>query len=278
MGTIMIELPEAITLAKQAHKHLIGKEVASVYASNETHKFAFFTGNPSEYDARLRGRTITDVSSLGAIVEFSFGDTHLTLRDGAAPRYCALEADLPKKCQLLITFTDHTYLTSSVQMYGALTLDEYLKQDNFYYQVAKDRINPTTPEFTLEYFKEILKKEEKDISVKAFLATEQRFPGIGNGCLHDILFIAGLNPKRKIFSLSDAQIEMLYHSINDTLSEMIALGGRDTERNLFGIYGGYKTKISSKTYKNPCPKCGSSIIKKAYLGGSIYYCEQCQPE
>ena len=35
-------------------------------------------------------------------------------------------------------------------------------------------------------------------SAKAFLATEQRIPGLGNGCLQDILFRAGLNPRKKL--------------------------------------------------------------------------------
>ena len=34
------------------------------------------------------------------------------------------------------------------------------------------------------------------LSAKAFLATEQHFPGIGNGVLQDILFAAQIHPKR----------------------------------------------------------------------------------
>ncbi|MFY9146642.1 MAG: zinc finger domain-containing protein [Bacillota bacterium] len=32
-----------------------------------------------------------------------------------------------------------------------------------------------------------------------------------------------------------------------------------------------------KTVDSPCPACGSLIKKAAFLGGSIYFCEQCQP-
>lgn len=49
-------------------------------------------------------------------------------------------------------------------------------------------------------------------------------------------------------------------------------GGRDTQTDLYGNAGGYKTILSAKTWKNPCLRCGSTIIKEAYMGGSVYYC------
>ncbi|MBS1396965.1 zinc finger domain-containing protein, partial [Bacteroides sp.] len=52
--------------------------------------------------------------------------------------------------------------------------------------------------------------------------------------------------------------------------------GRDTQTDLYGNAGGYKTILSAKTWKNPCLRCGSTIIKEAYMGGSVYYCPTCQ--
>lgn len=57
---------------------------------------------------------------------------------------------------------------------------------------------------------------------------------------------------------------------------MTEAGGRDTERDLFGNPGGYKTALSANTVGAYCPACGENIKKEAYLGGSIYYCEGCQ--
>jgi formamidopyrimidine-DNA glycosylase len=55
------------------------------------------------------------------------------------------------------------------------------------------------------------------------------------------------------------------------LPESVTLG-----HQMFGNKGGYKTVLSKNTYKQPCPKCGSEIIKENYMGGSIYYCPACQ--
>jgi Formamidopyrimidine-DNA glycosylase len=56
----------------------------------------------------------------------------------------------------------------------------------------------------------------------------------------------------------------------------VAGGGRDTERDLFGNWGGYETKLSKNTARSLCPNCGGAIKKATYMGGSIYYCEHCQ--
>jgi formamidopyrimidine-DNA glycosylase len=115
------------------------------------------------------------------------------------------------------------------------------------------------------------------MSVKAFLATEQRIPGLGNGVLQDILFHARIHPKRKMNTLSLQETHSLYEAVKSTLSEMAAKGGRDTEKDLFGCPGGYQSFLSKNTVGTPCPVCGTIIKKEAYLGGSIYYCEGCQP-
>jgi formamidopyrimidine-DNA glycosylase len=108
------------------------------------------------------------------------------------------------------------------------------------------------------------------------LATEQRIPGMGNGVLQDILFNAKMHPKKKVNTLARTEKEALFDSIKDTISAIAAQGGRDTELDLFGCPGGYKTILCKNTVNKPCPICGTGIKKEAYMGGSIYYCEKCQ--
>jgi formamidopyrimidine-DNA glycosylase len=86
----------------------------------------------------------------------------------------------------------------------------------------------------------------------------------------------GIHPKRKISSMSEVEFNKLYQTLKETLAEMTQLGGRDTENNLFGQPGGYQTVMSKNGIKNPCPRCGDTIIKEAYMGGSVYYCPTCQ--
>jgi len=112
--------------------------------------------------------------------------------------------------------------------------------------------------------------------MKALLATEQRIPGLGNGVLQDILFNSGIHPKRKKSTLSDFEKAELFHSLKTTLNRMTEKGGRDTEKDLFGQNGRYKTTLSKNTVNQPCPNCGATIVKEAYMGGAVYYCPVCQ--
>ena len=63
-----------------------------------------------------------------------------------------------------------------------------------------------------------------------------------------------------------------------TLAAMAMGGGRDTEKDLFGKPGGYRSVLSAKTLAFPCPVCGGAITRKAYMGGNVYFCAACQPE
>ena len=85
-------------------------------------------------------------------------------------------------------------------------------------------------DFDQAYFNRLITASDvQKLSIKAFLATEQRIPGLGNGVLQDILYNARIHPKRKVDTLTNEERESLFHSIKTTLKEMTAQGGRDTE-------------------------------------------------
>lgn len=274
----MLELPECYTIANQLTETVQGKRIQNVYANTSPHGFAFFFGDPAAYHERLSGKTIDSVHALAGMVELHLGDKRLLLGDGVNIRYFPQGEALPKKHQLHIELEDFSSLVCTVQMYGGMwAFAAGENDDNFYYTVAKEKPSPLTDAFHFAYFEAIAKDAKPTLSAKALLATEQRIPGLGNGVLQDILFNAGIHPKRKVQNLSPKELETLFDSIKETLQQMAMAGGRDTEKDLFGSKGGYQTILSSKTYKAPCKACGDAIVRQAYLGGNVYFCPTCQP-
>lgn len=272
----MIELPEAVTLGRQINETLSGKTITDVFNANSPHKFTFFYGDPLSYKQLLTGKKIITAQGYGIFVDIMLGnDIRLSFNDGVNLNYGTETCQIPAKYQLLLTFDDETFLAFTVAMYGGIAIYEG-KFDNKYYAKSVESISPLSDAFDMDYFENLVANEKKNISVKALLATEQRIPGIGNGALQDILFNASLNPKRKILSLSSDEKRNLFHAIKETLRAMLEGGGRNTENNLFGK-GSYKTLMSKNTYNHPCPKCGHSITKENYMGGTVYYCSHCQP-
>lgn len=275
----MIEIPEALTLAKQINDTLRWKKIVNVVAGYTPHKFAWYNGDPQKYNEILKGKTINIAAGCGGMVDISADNATILIGDGVALRYHGQGEKRPAKHQLLIEFNDFTAVSASVQMYGGMWC--FSSEDEFrnpYYNMAKEKPSPLSEEFNKSYFDELISPQDvQKLSTKAFLATEQRIPGLGNGVLQDILWKAKIHPKRKINTLKDEDKGTLYCTIKAVLSDMTRLGGRDTEKDLYGNNGGYKTMMSKNNAGSPCVSCGGIIKKGNYLGGSIYYCENCQP-
>jgi formamidopyrimidine-DNA glycosylase len=281
----MLELPETTTLARQVTDTLTGRTVTAVFNATQPHKLTWFTGDPEAYPALLTGRKVVGAYGRGPFLDIvlegdggSDGDVHLALSDGVMLRYYTPGAKVPENYQLLVIFDDGGFLVCTVAMYGGIqafagTLD------NPYYKKALAATSPLSDNFDETYFETLLEttiRAKRSISAKALLATEQRIPGVGNGVLQDILFRAGINPRRKMATVDAAGRHILFEVFRDTLAEMTSKGGRDTERDIFGVPGGYRSILSKNTWQDPCPVCGAAIVKEPYLGGAVYYCPRCQ--
>ena len=272
----MLEIPESKVMSLQIEEVLAGKKIVKVRDATSPHKFAWYNGDPAEYDKLLFGKQVLSSRGHGMFVDICCEDnTFIIAGDGTNIRYYPSPENCPEKFQLQIIFDDDSRIVFTVAMYGGIWAckDEF---QNKYYHGSFRSISPLDDAFNESVFEKIFQNTTKNLSMKALLATEQRIPGLGNGTLQDILFNAGIHPKRKKSTLSDFEKKELFHSLKVTLNSMTENGGRDTEKDFFGQNGQYKTILSKNTVKQPCLICGNSIVKEAYLGGAVYFCPVCQ--
>lgn len=272
----MIEIPESLTIAKQLNETVQGKKILEVETERSQHTFAWYSGKPDFYSNIMTGRIIDKSIGIGSMIEVTMDGYSFVVGDGTNLRYFKPGEKLPAKYQARVTLEDESHLICTVQMYGAIFLMQPHKEKNPYYLAAKEKPFPNTEDFTYQYFKSLFDDVSGTMSMKAFLATEQRIPGLGNGVLQDILLEAGLHPKRKIGSITETTKRRIYESIVETLGKMTIAGGRNTEKDLFGNKGGYQTMLSKNTVGKPCPYCGNLIQKASYMGGTVYFCPMCQ--
>ncbi len=270
----MLELPESYTLAKQMQQKLSGKTIERVMVEKSPHRFAFYSEYKDEYEALLKGRTVTGARNLGGILELDLDGCFIYFSDGAYPKF--YEGEPPQKHQLLLGFTDGTGFTVSVQMYGVLHAYKAGECRHDYYISSATRLNPLQEGFTFDYFSSLYKPNGKKLSAKAFLATEQRIPGLGNGVLQDILFTAKIDPRFDMRDATDGDMFDLYDSTCSVMKKMCERGGRNTEKDFFGNPGGYECILCKTTLDTPCPRCGHTVAKAPYMGGAVYFCENCQ--
>lgn len=272
----MLEIPEAQTIARQLKETVMGKRITRAVAAGSPHSFAWYFGEPAAYGGMLNGKRITGSAAYGGRPEIWAEDMRISFGDGVNIRWFAAGAKRPDKHQLLLELDDGGAICCTVQMYGGMWAFPDGMKDDFYYNAAKEKPSVLSDAFDAAYFESLLTDAAKKLSAKAFLATEQRIPGLGNGVLQDILWNAKVHPKRKMNTLTEAEYETLYLAVKRLLAEMTAKGGRDTEKDLFGSPGGYQTVMSKKNDGMPCPACGGIIKRMAYLGGNVYVCESCQ--
>jgi formamidopyrimidine-DNA glycosylase len=275
----MIELPEAVTLAGQMDKVLKGKRIAAIERGHTPHKFAFYTYPAETYRSILESSSIGESTDHGNAILTQIGSDHMLVLGGGGERilYHQGAETLPKKHQLLIQFEDQTYLTVTVSGWGNVIL---LQHDELadHPHVGEKRVSPLSEVFTWEHFKGFVDALVDDDlrSVKFFVISKPGIWGVGNGCLQDILFQARIHPRRKVLDLSLIERKALHGAAVEMLTQAVALGGRDSERDLYNHIGGYQRILHSRRVGEPCPRCTTPIERTHYLGGACYYCSRCQ--
>jgi formamidopyrimidine-DNA glycosylase len=275
----MFELPEFVILAKQMNDTLKGKTIQRGQLGNSPHKFVWYNRSHDEFDRLTKGKTVGEARAKGKwlFIPLEPGYVLLLGECGGKVLYHLPESKVPKKYHLYITFEDNSFLTATTQMWGAMELYEKGKEHDREY-VKGMRTTPIEPEFTFDYFCTLIDDlvTGKKRSVKGLLTQDQIIPGLGNAIAQDILFRARLHPRHPIDDLSAEQRRTLYHAILNTVREVIEKGGRYDEYDLYNNPGGYIRLMDKNAVGHPCPECGRNIEKTQYLGGTCYFCPNCQ--
>ena len=275
----MFEYPELITIARQANQTIQGETIQEAHLGNSPHKFVWYNRKPEEFTRLTVGKTIGDAYVKGRWLFMPLEPGYILVLGecGGRIRYHSAGMKLPEKYHLSLKFNDGSAMTTMTQMWGAMELYESGQEKERKY-IKDMRTTPIDPEFTFDYFSalidELLQGEKR--SVKSLLTQDQLIPGLGNAIAQDIMFHARLHPRHTLADLTPGQRRDLYAAITNTLSEIVAGGGRNDETDLFGNAGGYVRIMDSHATGRPCPDCGGTVEKIQYLGGACYFCPECQ--
>ena len=150
-------------------------------------------------------------------------------------------------------------------------------------EIKKLGIDAMDPKFTLQKFTEILNKR-KNKPIGIVLMEQEAIAGIGNIYRSEILFMAGVNPQRKVKDLKKVEIKKIFEQIKKILQNAIEMRGtsdsdyRDTSgapgqfHKMLKVYRKDKEKCSSRNGK----KCGKIIERITMAQRSVFFCPSCQ--
>jgi formamidopyrimidine-DNA glycosylase len=145
------------------------------------------------------------------------------------------------------------------------------------YFASRLGVEPLSPDFTAEALRALARGRKQP--VKAFLLTQERVAGVGNIYADEALFRARIHPLRPVGTLKRPQIEALRDAVVETLEAGIDAKGAsiDDYRHVDGAEGSFQDRFLVHTRAGePCPRCGTTIVKLRAAGRGTYVCPRCQ--
>jgi formamidopyrimidine-DNA glycosylase len=153
---------------------------------------------------------------------------------------------------------------------GARALEEFF--------AARLGREPFDPHFTGAYLCSRLRG--RTAPIKSALLDQRVVAGVGNIYADEALFRAQVHPARPAGRLTPGQYESLRMGVIDALAAGIDARGAsiDDFRDVDGVRGSFQDRfLVHRRAGEPCPRCGTPIVKLVVGGRGTYVCEHCQP-
>ncbi len=272
-----IESPEAFILGRQIQEELVGKQIVSWKLEGLEKMIT----QPAEDFKRLEGRTIQAVVSRGNGIRVRLDDgmnLFLAPEYGGRILYHEEESSVPKDTQFMLRFTDGTFFTVRLKGWGQISSikDSELKDVYVYARDFSEVPSPFDEGFTFEAFNRAL--EGLTVNIKtAFVGKDAVIVGIQNSAFQDIIYRAGVQPKRKASDLDASERHSLFDALNALVRERLEHGGKEDFVDFYGVQGRYVPRMGSNMRDSTCETCGTPIERLAHGGGHVYLCPRCQP-
>lgn len=286
----MPELPEVETVRRMLHENVRGRRIARVTLSGLELRGRV----PASIPARIRGRTIDRVERVGKYLLIHL-DRDLTLlshlgmsgrwlfrkpsaasaKRGRAPAP-GTEAALDH-VHVKIEFLDRTSLWfQDPRRFGMLKLlrSEAVDREPSLARLGPDPIAtpPSGPSLrTLA--------GRSRVSVKNFLLDQHRIAGIGNIYASEILFRAGVDPRRRAGAVRPPEWDRIAREIPAVLGEAIERMGTTfgTYRTIWNEPGAYGERLLVYDRADqPCRRCGEPVRRIVQGQRSTFFCPVCQ--
>ena len=288
----MPELPEVETVKRGLNKLIVGRTIKSVKALNEKS----FSASSDDVKLFLIGAKVLQVRRRAKVILIDL-DTDYSLiahlkmtgqlvfidkksRFGAGHPSDSLVGSLPdRSTRIVFKFEDGSNLFfNDHRKFGWVKLIPTIEIPNidFMKRVGPE---PLEADFTPAQFIERFRSHPRT-NIKAALLNQSVIAGVGNIYADESLWAAQINPRTQVGNLSDGQLTELYHQVRNVMNLSISKGG-STNRNYVNAEG---KKGSYMDYANvfrregqPCPRCGTEIIKTRVAGRGTHICPHCQP-
>lgn len=274
---IMPELPEVETICRSLEAKICDCQINRVEVFLDK---TIRTPDVESFINILEGQKITGIGRHGKYLLIKIGDSQmLVIHLRMTGRLIFADPD--------ITRDQHTHVVFQLDNGGELRFHDLRKFGTMDLLTLEGMkvfpplcfLGPDAldPKLTEDVFKKKLEKRRGQI--KNLLLNQSFVTGIGNIYANEILWKAGIHPKRPAGSLSSREQGELYHAMREVLT--LAIDNHGTTLRDYvdgeGNPGRFQDMLAVHRKEGaPCPCCGKPIVRAKLSGRSVYYCATCQ--
>ena len=271
----MPELPEVETICRslrdgtEGTPPLVGQQIVGVRLSWPRH---VVEPSPARLRRRIRGQTVRDVTRRGKFILLSLDRETLIVHLMMSGDLFLAPAGTRRSPH------DHTIfrLASGWQLrfrdprkFGRV----FLVADR---ETVLERLGPEplSEGFRVKQLEKILSRHKR--ALKPLLLDQAAIAGLGNIYTDEALHRARLHPLRGSQTLGPSEIRSLWKGIRSALRD----GLRHNGASIDWVYRGGSFQNHFRVYGQegePCPVCGTTIVRSVIGQRSTFTCPSCQP-
>jgi formamidopyrimidine-DNA glycosylase len=275
----MPELPEVETIKRDLREHgVVGSRIEHVEVPDPD---LVEGASPEEFAGRLSGETISGARRRAKhlVVELGSGDAAVFQLKIGGQLLLVPPVEEPTAALMLVLRLDgdrRLFLRDETGYTRARVVDRGELEERF----STLGPEPLGDGFGEDYLRGRLSSRRAQI--KPLLLDQKVVAGIGNIYADEILYDAGLHPRRKANSLTSEEWDALHAAILQNLRAGIEHRGTTFSlyRDLLGRKGRHQEhlRVFLRAGKPCLERCGGKVVKEQVGGRATFLCPACQSE
>lgn len=269
----MPELPEVETTRRSLTPRVVGATIIGATVRERR----FRRPVDKTLEARVTNRRVTALDRRGKYLLFRLDDgATLLVHLGMSGSLTMLPASTPLAVHdhVAIRFDNDLMLVfNDPRRFGLMVLgsgDDFAELRN----VGRD---PLDAALSVDEWKALTRGRK--LPIKHLLMDQRQLGGVGNIYASEMLFQAGIRPRRRAASLTRAELARLADALRAVLARAIDLGGSSISDYRDGNGNPGYFQIHHAVYDRagePCVTCRTPIKRLVQSGRSSFYCPKCQ--
>lgn len=273
----MPELPEVETVCRGLAQHIIGRTITKVIVRSDSviHNEDM---DMKAFQRRLTGCVICGIERRGKYILWRLSEGWLVCHLRMTGKLLVRPIDtLPGKHDHVVFYLDNgeAIFYEDVRRFGGFIVAD--KDPRKRGVLSKLGPEPLTEDFGTKYFFESTRKRKRPI--KTHLLDQTIVAGIGNIYADEILYSAGVRPRKSAMRVTRAEAEAIVSATKRILTAAIVAGGSTIRDYVDSDNRKGNFQQSHQVYGRagaPCNRCGTTLKHITVGGRSSVYCPTCQ--